>query len=152
MERFFTDYLDRLKVMHDELEKAIAGLPGSALDWAPAKGLNSLAVILFHTAGSERFWIGDCLAGEPSNRDREAEFRTKALSTGDLRLRLDQSLTYVGQVLERLTQGDLDDLRTLRDGSQATVGWILAHVLSHTATHVGHAQVTRQWWEVFGAK
>ena len=147
MERFYADYLNKLQAMHAELGLALEGLPQSALDWVPAEGANSLAVIAVHTAGSERFWIGDCVAGEPSGRDRDAEFRTGGLAAKVLQARLDTSLSFVGQVLERLEPDDLLAMRTLRDGSQATVGWILAHVLSHTAIHVGHAQVTRQWWE-----
>ncbi|OGO38052.1 MAG: hypothetical protein A2W35_21665 [Chloroflexi bacterium RBG_16_57_11] len=147
MERFFADYLDKLQEIHAELRRALEGLPQPALDWTPGEGANSLVVIAFHTAGSERYWIGDCVAGEPSGRDREAEFRTVGLSAADLNERLDLNLTYVSQVLERITLDDLQAMRTMRDGSQVTVGWILAHVLSHTAIHVGHAQVTRQWWE-----
>ena len=147
MQAFFTDYLNRLHLMHNELRSALAGLPQSALDWTPAEGANSLAAIAVHTAGAERYWIGDCVAGEPSGRDRESEFRAGGLSEEILQDRLDASLTYVQQVLERLSLDDLNDWRTLRDGSHKTVGWILAHVLSHTALHAGHAQVTRQWWE-----
>ena len=147
MERFFADFLNKLQAMHVELITALEELSQPALDWTPAKGANSLAVIAFHTAGSERFWIGDCIAGEPSGRDREAEFRIGSLGAAALKERLDLSLAYVGGVLERLTLDDLQSMRTLNDGRQVAVGWILAHVLSHTATHVGHAQVTRQWWE-----
>ena len=147
MQTFFTDYLDRLQQMHNELTAALESLPQSALDWVPAPGANSLAAIAVHTAGSERYWIGDCVAGEPSNRDREAEFRAGGLSAEALQERLGASLAYIHPVLERLSLDDLHDRRTLRDGSQKTVGWILAHVLSHTAIHTGHAQATRQWWE-----
>ena len=149
MDSYFTEYFNRLQLMHHELYAALEGLPQTALDWTPAEGANSLAVIAIHTAGAERFWIGDCIAEEPSNRDRQAEFRTGGLSAEALQERLDASLSYVQQVLERLSLDDLSDLRTLRDGSQKTVGWVLAHVLSHTALHAGHAQVTRQWCTVF---
>jgi hypothetical protein len=148
MDRFFIDYLNRLQQMHNELRATLEGLSQVALDWTPAEGANSLAIIAFHTAGAERYLIGDCVAGEPSGRDREAEFRTGGLNAGALQARLDASLSYAGQVLERLTLNDLETLRPWpRDNSQVTVGWLLAHLLSHTAIHAGHAQVTRQWWE-----
>jgi uncharacterized damage-inducible protein DinB len=148
MDRFFIDYLNRLQQMHNELRATLEGLSQVALDWTPAEGANSLAVIVFHTAGAERYLIGDCVAGEPSGRDREAEFRTGGLNADALQARLDASLSYAGQVLERLTLNDLETLRPWpRDNSQVTVGWLLAHLLSHTAIHAGHAQVTRQWWE-----
>jgi uncharacterized damage-inducible protein DinB len=147
MEAFFDDYLKRLQLMHSELNATLASLPQPALDWTPTEDANSLAAIAVHAAGAERYWVGDLVAGEPSGRDRESEFRTFGLSAEALQERLDASLTYVQQVLEGLTLDDLNDWRTLRDGSHKTVGWILAHVLSHTALHAGHAQVTRQWWE-----
>jgi uncharacterized damage-inducible protein DinB len=147
MQDYFGDYINRLQLMHNELRSALSGLPLPALDWIPGEAANSLAAIAVHTAGAERYWIGDLIAGEPSGRDREAEFRTFGLSAEALQERLDASLAYVQQVLEGLALDDLNDWRTLRDGSHKTVGWILAHVLSHTALHAGHAQVTRQWWE-----
>jgi uncharacterized damage-inducible protein DinB len=147
MERFYTDYLDRLQDLHAQLLRTLEGLPQAALDWSPAEGANSLAIIVYHTAGSERFWIGDNLAGEPSGRDRDAEFRLSGLAASELQARLDACLSYVQQVLGRLSLDDLATLRTLSDGRQITVAWILAHVLAHTAIHAGHAQVTRQWWE-----
>jgi uncharacterized damage-inducible protein DinB len=147
MQPFFADYLNRLGLMHTELGAALEGLPQAALDWVPAEGANSLAAIAVHTAGAERYWIGDCIAGEPSGRDREAEFRAGGLPAETLVERLDASLSFVSRVLDGLSLEDLHDLRTLRDGSLKTVGWVLAHVLAHTAIHAGHAQATRQWWE-----
>ena len=147
MQPFFTEYFNRINLLHAELCAALEGLPQLALDWAPAAGANSLAVLVIHTAGAERYWIGDCVAGDPSGRDREAEFRTSDLAAEALQERLETSLAYIYQVLEDLSLDDLYDRRTLRDGSQKTVGWILAHVLSHTAIHLGHVQLTRQWWQ-----
>lgn len=148
MDRFYTDYFNRLQRMHADLRDALEGLPPSALDWVPASGANSLVALAIHTAGAERYLIGDCVAGQPSGRDREAEFRASGLPVEALLEKLDASLTAVGQVLERLSLDDLETLRPWpRENSQVTVGWLLAHLLSHTAIHVGHAQVTRQWWE-----
>lgn len=148
MDRFYTDYLNRLQHMHTELRSALEGLPQSALDWIPAPGANSLAALAVHIAGAERYLISDCVAGEPTGRDRDAEFRASGLPVEALLEKLDASLATVGQVLERLSLDDLNAARPWpRENSQVTVGWLLAHLLSHTAIHVGHAQVTRQWWE-----
>jgi uncharacterized damage-inducible protein DinB len=148
MEPYFNDYLDRLSLMHAELNAALQGLPQAALDWTPAPGANSLAVLVVHTAGAERYLIGDCVLGEPSGRDREAEFRLRDLPAEALEQRLDDSLAYIQQVLAGLTLQDLTALRPWpRQHRQVTVGWLLSHLLAHTAIHAGHAQVTRQWWE-----
>ncbi|HVO68895.1 MAG TPA: DUF664 domain-containing protein, partial [Aggregatilineaceae bacterium] len=110
--------------------------------------MNSLAVLATHVAGAERYWIGDVIAGEPSGRDRRAEFRASRLDTDTLKTRLAGSLAYVRGVLERLVLQDLEAIRTSpRDERQITVAWCLAHTLAHTATHMGHIQLTRQMWE-----
>jgi hypothetical protein len=89
-----------------------------------------------------------CVAGEPSGRDREAEFRAADLPGEALKQRLDESLAYIAQVLEGLSLEDLAALRPWkRENRQVTVGWLLSHLLAHTAIHAGHAQVTRQWWD-----
>jgi uncharacterized damage-inducible protein DinB len=148
MHPFYADYLNRLQLMHSELRTALEGLPLTALDWKPAAEANSIAVLAVHVAGAERYLIGDCVAGEPSGRDREAEFRASSLPAEDLQRRLDASLSYISQVLGRLTLEDLETLRLWsRENRQVTVGWLLAHLLAHTAIHAGHAQVTRQIWE-----
>ncbi len=148
METYFNDYFDHLQRLHAELEQVLDGLPQAALDWMPGEGMNSLAVLAVHVAGAERFWIGDVIAGESSRRDREAEFRTQGLDAGLIKERLSASLAYSRGVLEGLRVSDLQAMRASpRDGRQFSIGWSLAHILEHTALHLGHMQVTRQVWE-----
>jgi len=142
------EYLDGLQALHADLRRAIEGLPPEALDWSPGPDFNSIAVLAVHTAGAERYWIGDVVGREPSGRVREAEFQTQGLSAGDLIARLDAALTHSQTVLDALTLFDLDTKRVSpRDGREVSVAWALAHALAHTASHVGHIQITRQWWD-----
>ncbi len=148
MDLYFNDYYDHLQRLHAEIEQVLDGLPQGALDWVPGEGMNSLGVLAYHVAGAERFWIGDIVAGEPSGRDREAEFRTYGLDAELLKERLSASLSYSRGVLEGLSLNDLHAARiSPRDGRQFSVGWALAHNLEHIAVHMGHMQVTRQVWE-----
>ena len=73
------DYYQRLSGLHDGLKQAIAGLSAEALDWVPGPDMNSLRVLMVHTAGAERYWIGDMAGQQPSGRDRDAEFRARGL-------------------------------------------------------------------------
>ncbi len=57
----------------DELPAECAGLGAGTFE------MNSLSVLVHHTTGAERYWAGDVVNGEPSFRDREAEFRVKGL-------------------------------------------------------------------------
>jgi len=148
MEPFLESVLDCLQGLHDGFASALTGLPPEALDWVPGEGANSLAVLAVHAAGAERYWIGDVIARDPSGRVRGDEFEAAGLEAAALEERLDDALAYCRGVLEGMALADLADMRVSpRDGREFSVGWSLAHVLEHTALHLGHAQVTRQLWE-----
>lgn len=147
MEQFFVDYLERLKSLLHEFEVAIADVPPDGLNWTPGPEMNSMAVLIVHTAGSTRFWIGDIALGDSSNRDRSSEFAAHELDAAALRARLTDLETYVENALPRLT--DLAEVRPVNrfDQETTTVAWALLHALEHAAQHVGHVQMTHQLWE-----
>jgi len=148
MQTFYQSYLDRLKDLHSQISTALESLPGEMLDWSPAPEMNSIDVLITHLAGAERYWIGDVAMGESSDRVREAEFHVKGASASDLQARLDASLAYAQEALEKLDLPDLESTRTNpRDGKPVTVAAALLHPLEHTAIHLGHIQLTRQLWE-----
>ena len=148
MSQLLKDYLNLLETLFDDFKKTIDGLPHEALDWVPGTEMNSLCVIVVHVAGATRYWIGDIVAKEDSNRDRAAEFRTQGIDITELNDRLDSSLAYMKRVLEGLTLEDLKAICVLpQDGREVTKGWIIFHVLEHVANHLGHAHVTRQLWD-----
>jgi uncharacterized damage-inducible protein DinB len=146
MDIFFQDCLDYLERLHSDIETAIGGLSPEALDWIPADGANSMAVIAVHVAASERYWIGDVIGREPSGRDRDAEFHTRGLNVAALQSRLAQALEHSRVTLSRLTLADLDDPR-IHNGQETRVGRALAHALEHVGMHAGHLQITRQLWD-----
>ncbi len=148
MQHFADDFLSTLEAQHTEIERVIDGLPQAALDWSPGPDMNSIVVLITHVMGSERYWSADIIAREPSNRDRPAEFQTSGVDVDTLKARLQTATAYVRRILEGLDFDDLETMRTISgDGNERTVGWCLAHILVHTATHVGHIQLTRQLWE-----
>jgi len=148
MQIFFKDYLNLLQDCHNGILQAIEGLPSEALDWVPGEDMNSISVLVFHTTGSVRFWIGDIAAQEPSNRDREAEFRVRGVGVDTLDKRLADNLEYVSSVLERMSLQDLERTRVRpSDGREFTVAWALLHALEHATSHLGQIQITRQLWE-----
>ncbi len=149
MEQLFEAYLKLLETVYHEFEQALDGLPDEAMSWTPGEGINSLAVLAAHTAGSERYWIGDVAMNEPSGRDRQSEFMVKGLSAAEALSRLKSSLLYAQGAVPRLTAGDLSATRTAPgDGRMVSVSWALLHALEHASLHAGHAQLTRQLWEV----
>jgi hypothetical protein len=146
MHPFYQAFLDKLEELHKQLGAAIEGLPPAALDWAPGPQMNSIGVLVAHTAGSERYLLGDLLAQQPTGRDRPAEFLTRGLSAAELNARLADSRAFARGALERLTIADLTTPRMLRNGRQVAGAWALLHVLDHTGEHLGHIEITRQLW------
>lgn len=145
---FFADCLDRLTTMHTEMEQAIAGLPPEALDWSPGPEMNSMTVLIVHTAGAERYWIGDVVGQEPSGRVRAQEFETRGTTESYLREKLKSTLAHSERILAALSLEDLAQPRySSRHDEDFTAGWALVHALEHTAVHTGHIQLMRQLWE-----
>ena len=144
------NYRQRIEDLRGQVRDLVAGLPAEALNWRPLSGegeglTNSLAVLVAHVAGAERFWIGEVVGGLPASRDREAEFATKAEDAGELVHLLEATGAETRHVLARLEPSDLDGERVAR-GRTIPVRWCILHVVDHTALHLGHMQLTYQLW------
>jgi uncharacterized damage-inducible protein DinB len=138
---------DHFRELHADVAKTIESLPNQALDWLAGSEMNSIAVLVVHLAGAERYWIGVAL-NEPPSRDRESEFRTQGLSAGELKAHLASADDHARLSLARFSLPDLEAIRlSPRNANTFTVGWCLVHALEHTALHTGHIQLTRQLWE-----
>ena len=148
MHPIFVGYLERLQALHHDIRQAMAGLPTEALDWAPAPGANSIAVLIAHTAGAERHWIGERAGRRTVQRDRASEFAVKAQDAATLAALLDESLALAAGVLEELAVEDLTrPAGRWAQTHEVDAAWALWHALEHTAQHSGHIQLTRQWWD-----
>lgn len=149
MQEFFNAYYERLQTLHTEMSKAIADLPIEALDWQPWPFMNSLSVLVVHTAGAERYWIGDVVGQDPSGRIRSEEFKVRNLSALELQELLDTALNHSFGVLNQLSLEDLEKPRlSTRDETTYSVAWALAHALEHTGIHLGHIQIGRELWRM----
>jgi uncharacterized damage-inducible protein DinB len=146
MSGIFDDLFDRFYELHTEIQKAVDGLPGEALDWVPGPEMNSMAVLVTHLTGAEHYWMA---LNDPPERDRDAEFRTQGLSAEELKASLVSADNFARQALARFSLPDLVTLsQSPRNSKMFTVGWCLAHALEHTALHAGHIQLTRQLWDI----
>ena len=148
MKTFFEEYLNILQTCHADILKALDGLPPAALDWIPGPDMNSISVLVFHLTGAERYWIGDVAAQDPTERDRDAEFKVHEVEVDVLKKRLTDNTEYARIALEKFTIQDLEATRvSARDGREFTVAWALLHALEHDTLHLGQIQLTRQLWE-----
>ncbi len=149
METYYEALLDRFDELHRSVLKILEDIPPDAIDWVPAPEMNSLAVLISHLTGAERYYIGDVVMGDLSFRDRSAEFNAKGLDAAALKARVEKIATYDRQAFERLTLAHLDEERVApKDGRKFTVAWALNHALEHAALHVGHLQMTKQMWDL----
>ncbi len=141
---FFADYQERLDNLRHGLYLEIKDLPAEALDWVPGIEMNSVVVLLAHTAGSLRYWIGDVALRDPSGRVRESEFQTQGLPGTELLHRLDIVFDYLSSVLPRLHWDDLAQERRIGEDRVVSCAWALLHALEHGYLHLGHIQLTCQ--------
>lgn len=146
MHPLLADYYDRLANLHGDVKSALEGLPPEALDWIPGPEMNSLTVLVMHTTGAERYWIGQMAGGDPVDRVRANEFKAEALTADALVQRLDDTLAHSQQTLESLTLEDLETVRTHNE-KEYRAAWSILHALEHAAIHVGHVQMIRQLWD-----
>lgn len=147
MQTFFKDYLNLLQDCHNSILEALEGLPLAALDWTPGPDMNSISVLVFHLTGAERYWIGDVAAQDPTERDRDAEFKVHDVEMDVLKKRLANNLEYARSTLNKFTIQDLETMRVTASGREYTAGWALLHALDHATLHLGQIQITRQLWE-----
>ncbi|OGN95230.1 MAG: hypothetical protein A2Z71_07820 [Chloroflexi bacterium RBG_13_50_21] len=147
MQPYFEALIDRFHELHADIQHDLDALPSEALDWKPGPEMNSVNVIIVHLTGAERFLIGDVIMGDPSNRNREAEFKVAGMNKADLIQRLTETEAYLEAAFEKLSLTDLETSRIHpRHGNQVSVAWALLHALEHTGIHVGHIQLTTQLW------
>lgn len=148
MEQLFRDMQERFETLYTAIEKAVADLPAEALDWKPASDMNSITVLLTHTAGALRYWVGDVAGDKPSGRVRAEEFETREVDAAELMGRLRAAVDFAGEVLGQIDPAGLGEIRIAgQQNEERTVGWALLHALEHTAIHTGHLQITRQLWD-----
>jgi uncharacterized damage-inducible protein DinB len=144
------NYLERIEDLRDQMAKLVAGLPAQGLNWRPISGegelaANSLAALVAHSTGAERFWIAEVVGGRPAARNRAAEFAQEASSSKEVSRWLADTARQTQEVFASLRDADLDSTRRT-EGHTLPVRWCLLHVVDHTALHVGHMQITRQLW------
>lgn len=144
----------RLEYELDRLVETIAGLDEQAVNWKPSPlGTNSLLVLVTHALASAEDHVVNKAAGKPVVRNRDAEFSVKGSAT-NLSSRAALVRQRIGEALAEL-EGRLDEERDPpleKWSGPATVRDRILHAISHTAEHVGHAQLTRDLYVATRAK
>src|SRR4029077_14776448 len=97
--------------VHRDIREQVEGLDRKALNWTPHPEANSIAVLVFHTLGSEREMI-NAVRGIKTDRDRGAEFEVEA-DAADLIALLEIADADMERHIDALTPHALTALRPL---------------------------------------
>ncbi|MEO6629933.1 MAG: DinB family protein [Aquihabitans sp.] len=103
---------------------------------------NSVTSLVMHCCGVAEFWLGHVALGEPSTRDRDAEFSRPA-SLAELHALVATTVDQVTGYLARLEAGEgIDEggRQFLATGGTSDASVVL-HVLEELYQHLGHAEL-----------
>jgi uncharacterized damage-inducible protein DinB len=103
----------------------------------------AVAALVVHCCGVAEYWLGHVALGDPSERDRDAEFATVA-SVAELHERVTAVRVVVASCLDRL-EGDGGTDPTGRPpvwGGLRSDAAIVLHVVEELFQHLGHAELS----------
>jgi uncharacterized damage-inducible protein DinB len=121
---------------------AVEGVDDALFQWSPGSEFNSIAILLRHLAGSERWWIGEAVGGIPSHRVRQTEFVHDRPAREDVLRGVEETRALTRKVLAPLTILDLDaqtppTVTVGKPPRRPTKLWALLHYLEHLGYHRG---------------
>jgi len=129
----------------------IENLPDEVLNRPmPVPDANTIYALATHTVGMGEFWVLALVGGRTIARNRAAEFRAQG-SGPALLVRYQQWIDDVHTVLDDLPASALDEQAEPPAEFRMTGGLgaetltrrdCLLHVVEHSATHLGHIQLT----------
>ncbi len=138
--------VDHLEELWSSLLRAVAAVDDEVFHWCPGSEFNSIAILLRHLAGAERWWIGEAIGGIPSHRVRDAEFVHDAPPRADVLKAVEDARARTRRVLAGLTIEDLQaevSATVTRGNPPNTKLWALLHQLEHVGYHRGQILLLR---------
>ena len=126
--------------------EALDPLPSEAFGWTPpAPGANSLAAICAHAISSAEWWTLSCVGDGPLERDRDAEFAAKQPWSA-LRPRFTAWLVDVERLLDGMRPEDFQAISRHPAGDRMNRR-CFTHVIEHLGLHLGHIEITLDWFK-----
>ena len=137
----------------DLVERILAaaeGLSSEQLDTAPWDDSSPMFVLATHAISATEWNIVEVLAGQQLDRSRQAEFDSRAASFDDPQGLLAERWAGAKAAIESALTGLSDDAwagphyHMFMDKNLSGYE-LIDRAIAHTAEHVGHAEMTRQW-------
>jgi uncharacterized damage-inducible protein DinB len=103
---------------------------------------NAVAALIVHCCGVAEFWLGHVALGEPSQRDRDAEF-SRTATLAELHALVAATLDRTAHLLARLENGEGTDEggRQFLPGADTSDASVVLHVIEELFEHLGHAEL-----------
>jgi DinB superfamily len=126
--------------------EALDPLPPAAFTWRPPMPqANSLAAICSHAISSAEWWVLSCVGTGPIARDRDAEFGAQP-SWAELRPRFEAFLQSAEELLAGMSSEQLAAISRNPAGDRMNRRCLL-HTVEHLGLHLGHVEITIDWWK-----
>ena len=128
--RLVKDYPGQIRLCLD-------ALTDEQLWWRPNEYSNSVANLVIHLAGSNKYYMDYVIRGREDVRHRASEFATRGGWTKSvLQQHWDESVAATERVLDGFDLARLMET-TERTGKTTTFAQVLLHVSHHNAVHLG---------------
>ncbi|RAJ04034.1 uncharacterized protein DUF1572 [Chitinophaga skermanii] len=130
----------------DKLKAEINAYFHESTIWQTLPGTtNSAGNLCLHLIGNLNHYIGAVLGNTGYVRHREKEFEQKDVPRKDLLLAIDYTSNIIKQVLENLSEADLERQYPLKmfDANHSTE-YILIHLATHLNYHLGQINYHRR--------
>ena len=126
-----------LGLWHQRIQTCLDSLTPEQIWWRSGDNANAIGNLVLHLCGNVRQWIIAGAGGAPDLRERDAEFNQReVLPTAQLKERLASTVAEADQVLGRLTDAGLLELRHIQV-YDLTVLQAVHDSVQHFALHAG---------------
>ncbi len=128
------------------LAQELHAFPNDGPLWVKPPGINnSIGTLVLHLEANLRDYIGFQLGGVPYTRQREHEFSQTGLAIDDLRMRADSLAVTIPEVLDALSETDLDRTYSKKAWSTpVSMVQFLIHLHGHLNYHLGQIDYLRR--------
>jgi uncharacterized damage-inducible protein DinB len=127
----------------DQIFSTMDELSTEEINWLPLPHANSLYVLATHTLGNTAENLLEVLCGQPTYRQREAEFASQGESTEALRTKWQELRAQIERELAKVDNSALDQPRQHPRRGEMLGRAVLIVVARHCAEHMGQAFLTR---------
>lgn len=157
MHAIFAAALNVTRIALEEHSETLANLPAEALDWSPAEGSNSIAVLTRHSLTATIFLASAAAGLNPDRKaylegDRAEAFQLRGTTSAALREEIGRRLGTLEGIMAKGTDGSLvvPASWSWPNGRTPVGAELLIHSVGHLKEHTGQASLIRDLWVARG--